>query len=153
MVVGPRIPRRIIGRIRFLSWKIAEKSYRDSTNRVQAEIQRVKSTRTQSSPAQSNRTQSVPIHSNLSQLDPFQSNGNQSKSNPMDSNPFGSKPMDSNQVGSIPFRLQVLTPVPCGGRFLQNGRTEPFRAKYYKIKLFVDFRFQDNKEGTGLIYF
>ena len=70
---------------------------------VQAEIQRVQSTWTQSSPVQSNWTQSIPIHSNPSQLDPFQSNGNQSKSNPMDSNPFGSNPMDSNQVGSIPM--------------------------------------------------
>ena len=48
--------------------------------KVQAEIQRVQSTRTQSNPVQSNRTQSVPIQSNPSQLDPFQSNGNQFRS-------------------------------------------------------------------------
>ena len=41
---------------------------------VQAEIQRVQSTRTQSSPVQSIRTQSIPVHSNPSQLDPLQSN-------------------------------------------------------------------------------
>ena len=67
--------------------------------KVQAEIQRVQSTRTQSSPVQSTRTQSVPIQSSPSQLDPFQSNGNQSNSNPMDSNPIGSMPMSSNSIG------------------------------------------------------
>ena len=70
---------------------------------VQAEIRRVESTRTQSSPVHVTRTQSVLNHSNPSQLDQFQSNGNQSKSNPMDSNPFGSNPMGSNQVGLIPM--------------------------------------------------
>ena len=38
---------------------------------VQAKLQRVQSTRTQSSPVQSIRPQSIPIHSNPSQLDPF----------------------------------------------------------------------------------
>ena len=69
----------------------------------QAEIQRVQSTRTQSSPVQSTWTQSVPNQSNPSQLDQLQSNGTQCKSHPMDSNPFGSNPMDSNQFGSIPM--------------------------------------------------
>ena len=53
-----------------------------------------------------------------------------------------------------PGRLQVLTPVPKrGGRFLQNGRTEAFRAEHFKIKHLLIWGFQDNKEGTGLIYF
>ena len=59
--------------------------------KVQAEIQRVQSTWTQSSPVQSTRTQSVPSQSNPSQLDPIQSNGNQS-------NPIGSMPMSSNSI-------------------------------------------------------
>ena len=57
--------------------------------------------------------------------------------------------LDSHNQRLIPSPRQ---PVPkCGGRFLQNGRTELFRAKYHKIKHFVEFRFQDNKEGNGLI--
>ena len=47
-----------------------------------------------------------------------------------------------------------LKPVPkCGGRFLQNGRTEPSRAEHCKIKHFVVLGFEDKRGGTGLIYF
>ena len=76
------------------------KELQAQSEKVQAEIQRVQSTRTQTSPVQSNRTQSVPIQCNPCQWDPFPSNGNQFKSNPMDSNPVRSNSMDSNLLNS-----------------------------------------------------
>ena len=132
MVVGPRILRRIIGRIRFQSWKIDVYSCRHSTNRYRPKFTNRLKLR-ESNPLGLNQFQ---INPNPSQLDQLQSNGNQSKSNPMDSNPFGSNPMDANQFGSIPMSSNSvgLDQVSFNRDGFNAGSSNPKSIQYHGLQ-------------------